>query len=122
MLSTADGGKQAPYSQQKASLGVGGGYPEGCTRAALVRQPRRSVPRLGFSPFLCFFQGRTAESSNCFIPVPGTRTHILYKVPLREVPRGVAQERTNDRKEYTDICLELTASTHHVVKNTHTYF
>ena len=49
ILSTADSGQQAPYSQQnKASQGVGGGYPEGSTSAAVARQSRCSVPRLCF--------------------------------------------------------------------------
>ena len=46
----------------------------------------------------------------------------IYKVPLREVPRGVAQERTNARMKYLHTHLFrtiiTTASTHHV-KKTH---
>ena len=47
---------------------------------------------------------------------------LEHLFPLREVPRGVAQERTdNARTNHLHTCRELTASTHHV-KNTHTYF
>ena len=37
-------------------------------------------------------------------------TSTKYKVPLREVPRGVAQERNDTRMKYLHTCLDLTAS------------
>ena len=40
--------------------------------------------------------------------------YISYKVPLREVPRGVAQERNNNRRMKSCTSLEVVAvSTHH---------
>ena len=44
----------------------------------------------------------------------------IYKVPLREVPRGVAQEQTNTRMKYLHTCLELSMTASHPLR-THTY-
>ena len=59
MLAKADSGKQSPYSpQKKARQGVRGGYPEGITSAAVVRQSRFSTPlRVFFLSFLLLFPG-----------------------------------------------------------------